>query len=84
MLIKDNRYDPEPTMRTALGYMGLNPDNMLIKAQQQPQIPPTGQPQPQDQSASPDLSQGYTPSPEDLQGMGGPPVQNGNPNGQGY
>ena len=77
-------YDPEPTMRTALGYMGLNPDNMLIKAQQQPQIPPTGQPQPQDQSASPDLSQGYTPSPEDLQGMGGPPVQNGNPNGQGY
>jgi hypothetical protein len=27
-------YDPEPTLRTALQYMGLNPDNMLIKVQQ--------------------------------------------------
>jgi hypothetical protein len=26
-------YDPEPTLRTALQYMGLNPDHMLVRAQ---------------------------------------------------
>ena len=32
-------YDPEPTLRTALSYMGLNPDHMLIRPQQQPMQP---------------------------------------------
>ena len=26
-------YDPEPTLRTALQYMGLNPDHLLVRAQ---------------------------------------------------
>jgi len=30
-------YDPEPTIRTALSYMGLNPDNLLVK--QPPVVP---------------------------------------------
>jgi hypothetical protein len=34
-------YDPEPTIRQALSYMGLNPDNILVKAVQAPQQMPT-------------------------------------------
>jgi hypothetical protein len=32
-------YNPEPTIRTALSYMGLNPDNILVPAPT-PQLPP--------------------------------------------
>ena len=70
-------YDPEPTIRTALSYMGLNPDNILVKPQQAP-MPPQGE-----------ASQGQTPQGElpiqaqpdqnsailqQLLGMGGSPV----------
>ena len=29
-------YNPEPTIRTALSYMGLNPDNMLVRNEPTP------------------------------------------------
>jgi len=32
-------YNPEPTIRTALQYMGLNPDHMLVKVEAAPQMP---------------------------------------------
>jgi hypothetical protein len=40
-------YDPEPTLRTALQYMGLNPDHMLVRSQapmmgQEGMMPPQG------------------------------------------
>jgi hypothetical protein len=36
-------YNPEPALRQALSYMGLNPDNVLVKAEapQMPQLPGT-------------------------------------------
>lgn len=39
-------YDPEPALRTALGYMGLNPDHLLVRPQQAPPAPqaPQGMP----------------------------------------
>lgn len=32
-------YDPEPTLRTAISYMGLNPDHLLVRPQMAPQAP---------------------------------------------
>ena len=65
-------YDTEPTLRTALSYMGLNPDNILVKVQQPP-MPPQGQSpegapqvQPQPDQNSAQLQQ--------LLAMGGSPV----------
>jgi len=70
-------YDPEPTIRTALSYMGLNPDNILVKVQQPP-MPPQGQaPQGQMPEGAPQVQ----PQPDQnsamlqqLLSMGGSPV----------
>jgi hypothetical protein len=32
-------YNPEPALRTALSYMGLNPDHLMVAAQQAPEAP---------------------------------------------
>jgi len=56
-------YDPEPTIRTALSYMGLNPDNMLVK--QPPALPEIPQ-------AAPGMPLGGPQSPVDgLSGLSG-------------
>jgi hypothetical protein len=66
-------YNPEPTLRTAISYLGMNPDNMLVKAEVPPMpesgsISPTGPemgiPQP---SMSPDIL-------GQLEQMGGTPI----------
>ena len=72
-------YNPEPALRTALSYIGINPDNVLVKAEV-PQMPesvpnsPTGplngMPQP---SEAPDIlgqleELGATPMPETQEG----------------
>lgn len=70
-------YDPEPTLRTALSYMSLNPDNILVKVQQPPMPPmdqasqgqmPQGAPQVQPQ---PDQNSAQL---QQLLAMGGSPV----------
>lgn len=37
-------YDPEPTLRTALQYMGLNPDHLLVRPEPAPMGPEAGMP----------------------------------------
>ena len=78
-------YDPEPAMRTALSYMGLNPDHLLVRPQA-PAGPPAGAPgapgQVPGQPGEPvPPSQGTPVSPEmnaeimqQLAAMGAPPV----------
>lgn len=72
-------YNPEPTLRTALSYMGLNPDNILVKAPVQPVQPmaPTepqeGMPQGIPQPGMPMAPEGSQQM-QDLMNMGGPPV----------
>lgn len=66
-------YDPSNAVRTAITYMGLNPDHMLVRAEPQPQ---QGQPAPQ--AAGP--AQPGTPSPELLAALeGGMPPEMGAP-----
>lgn len=78
-------YDPTPALRTALSYMGLNPDHLLVRPQA-PAGPPPGAPgipgQVPGQPGEPvPPSQGIPVSPEmnaqimqQLAAMGGPPV----------
>jgi len=74
-------YNPEPTMRTALSYMGLNPDNMLIK--NEPVSPPTmpGVPPTPGQDTSqipPELlaqMQGQGPTPQAMPDQNNPNIQ---------
>jgi len=65
-------YNPEPTIRTALGYMGMNADNMLVQAAP-PQLPPApeqaGQ-QPAPQGGPEQLS----PELQNLLNLGGTPM----------
>lgn len=70
-------YNPEPTIRTALGYMGLNPDNMLIKPEPQP-VPEMSQ-----APAGPEQAQGPMPEAmpdqnsqmlQELMNLGGAPL----------
>jgi hypothetical protein len=73
-------YDPEPTLRTALQYMGLNADHLLVR----PEAPPQGMgpeggapmgPAGPDTVPEPGTMPGGTnPMMENLAGMGGPPV----------
>lgn len=72
-------YNPEPALRQALSYMGLNPDNILVK-QEQPQMPA---PMPQEAQMAPQApmipEQAPTGGTEDdilaqLQAMGGTPM----------
>lgn len=37
-------YDPENAIRSALTYLGLNPEHLLVRPQPQPQMPPAGMP----------------------------------------
>ncbi len=82
-------YDPEPALRTAFQYMGLNPDHMLVRPQPQPQqMAPQGMPPMGPEMGGqlpPELmammEQGAPVSPEmnspmmqDLSALGGPPV----------
>jgi len=82
-MLQNLGYDPEPTMRMALTYMGLNPDNMLIKLPPAPMPPQPGQ----EQQAMPMQGQPDENSPQlqQLLNMGAPPVplatQGGLPNG---
>lgn len=73
-------YDPEPTIRQALSFMGLNPDNILVKpAQTAPdisapaagQMPPTGPMGPE--QGMPELPQGNADT-QLMQDMGGSPM----------
>lgn len=59
-------YDPEPALRTAFQYMGLNPDHLLIRPQQPPM-----QPQQQGAPVSPEMN---SPMMQDLSALGGAPV----------
>lgn len=63
-------YDPEPTLRTALQYMGLNADHMLVRPEQPAMPAQAGQ--------APAPAQGIpgeaNPMMAELAGMGAPPV----------
>lgn len=80
-------YDPEPTVRAALSAMGLNPDNMLVRPQQQPQAPQA--PQEAGQGGlppelmamlqgggmqTPPTAEANRPDLQNLLNLGGPPV----------
>jgi hypothetical protein len=74
-------YDPEPALRTAVQYMGLNADHILVRPQQAPQAPGAPQTAPGVPGApmGPDMGQGSLPP--DLMAMlasqgqmGGAPV----------
>lgn len=79
-------YDPEPSLRTAISYMGLNPDHLLVRPQMPPQMPgmpPAGTEaqlppemlqmlaQQQGGPVSPEMN---SPMMQDLANLGGPPV----------
>lgn len=76
-------YNPEPLLRQALSYMGLNPDNLLVKMEQ-PQMPaqmPQEAEMPQQMSPEMEMmpQQGEVAMSEDdilaqLQAMGGSPM----------
>jgi hypothetical protein len=69
-------YDPEPTLRTALQYMGLNPDHMLTRVQQQmmPEAP-AGQAAPAPQDAMmPSAGGALDPEIAMMMAQGAPPV----------
>ena len=77
-------YNPEPTIRTALSYMGLNPDNILVRPAP-PVMPEQPVPSPdQSGSMSPSGLPGGMPAPtgqpigndlmSQLMAMGAPPV----------
>jgi hypothetical protein len=69
-------YNPEPLLRQALSYMGLNPDNLLVKMEQ----PQMAQPMPQEAAMPQQMSpEAGMPVSEDdilaqLQSMGGTPM----------
>ena len=83
-------YDPEPALRTAFQYMGLNPDHLLVRPQQAPGGPqmapgapgtppmgPEGQLPPellQMMQGAPVSPEMNSPMMQDLAGLGGPPV----------
>lgn len=79
-------YNPEPALRTALSYMGLNPDHLMVAAQPAPAeqmpnnatMPDQGGQLPPDMMAmlaggavSPEMN---SPMMQDLAALGGPPV----------
>ena len=75
-------YDPEPTIRQALSFMGLNPDNILVRpsapapdmsGQVPGQMAPTGPTGPNTGIPTPDLTQG-NPDTQLMQDMGGTPM----------
>jgi hypothetical protein len=70
-------YNPEPAMRTALQYMGLNPDHLLLQ-QSQPEIEMGSAPEdassqilPQEPALQPDMGADIM---QQLGAMGAPPV----------
>lgn len=78
-------YDPENTIRTALNYMGLNPDHLLVRPE--PQMPPGGPEMPAEAAMPPagmpgleqllGGSQAVSGPPDmaqQLMNMGGPPL----------
>jgi hypothetical protein len=78
-------YSSEPALRTALSYMGLNPDHLLVSAQaaapEAPMAPEAGAPMPQDmlallaqQGGAPVSPEMNSPMMQDLAAMGAPPV----------
>lgn len=74
-------YDPEPTMRAALQYMGLNPDHLLIRPEAPPMSPEMGGGMPPEAGMMPEMAPGGPVSPElanpmlaDLANMGGSPI----------
>jgi hypothetical protein len=80
-------YDPEPALRTALGYMGLNADHLLVRPEPAPQpgmqgqggmpggpgggVPPELLQMMQGGAVSPELN---NPDLQQLADMGGPPI----------
>ena len=69
-------YDPEPTLRTALQYMGLNPDNMLVKVEAPvaPAAPEQSAPQSPEAMMSGMGGGGEDPEMAMLMAQGAPPV----------
>lgn len=66
-------YDPENAVRSALTYMGLNPDHLLIRPQPQPA--PMGP----EAGMAPGMEQGLPPEMAGMPPMGEPPVDMNNP-----
>lgn len=66
-------YDPENAVRSALSYMGLNPDHLLVRPQPQPAPagPEAGMP--------PGMEQGLPPEMMGMPPMGEPPLDMNNP-----
>lgn len=71
-LLAQMGYDPEPAMRSALSYMGLNPDHLLVKPQPQPQ--PAGP-----MGGMPGAGQGLPPELAGMPPAGEPPLDMNNP-----
>jgi hypothetical protein len=69
-------YDPEPAIRSALSYMGLNPDHLLVRPQPQPQAAPMG---PEQGGMLPGAEQGLPPELMGMPPMGEPPLDMNNP-----
>lgn len=81
-------YSPEPALRTALSYMGLNPDHLLVSAQQQQPAAPEASMAPEaggqlppellamlaQQGGAPVSPEMNSPMMQDLAAMGAPPV----------
>ena len=67
-------YDPENTVRSALSYMGLNPDHLLVRAQPAPQEAQPAGAIPPDMMGAPGAGGGLPP-----ELMGEPPVDMNNP-----
>lgn len=66
-------YDPENAVRSALTYMGLNPDHLLVRPQPQPA--PMGP----EAGMAPGMGQGLPPEMMGMPPMGEPPVDMNNP-----
>ena len=79
-------YDPENAIRSALSYMGLNPDHILVRATPPEQMPPSagGMPPDMGQGMDPGMEPGMMqePSPDMMAApqQGAPPVDLNNPN----
>lgn len=79
-------YSPEPALRTALSYMGLNPDHLMVAAQQAApaeaqmapqageQLPPELMAMLAQQGGAPVSPEMNSPMMQDLAAMGAPPV----------
>tara|TARA_R110000868_G_scaffold44558_3_gene148640 strand:+ start:477 stop:2408 length:1932 start_codon:yes stop_codon:yes gene_type:complete len=72
-LLAQMGYDPENAVRSALTYMGLNPDHLLVRPPQQPA--PAGP----EAGMAPGMDQGLPPEMGGMPPMGEPPVDMNNP-----